>query len=85
MRLKVKAAIEEPIATQKRIWFEYDKTQYVVTLLNRIESGYQLEWIKEGNTYYPNEPKWVDSFIKDELKGMSFERWLNDMTEDLNG
>jgi len=86
MKLKVKALIEEPIATQKRIYFEYDKTEYIVTLVHRIESGYELNWVKEGNTDYPQEPpKWLWSFIEDELKGMSFESWLYDMTEDLNG
>ena len=84
MKLKVKS-LQELGARKKRIYFTYEYTQYIVTLDHKIESGYQLDWIKEGNTDYPNEPKWVESFIKDELKGMSFEKWLDDMSEDLNG
>ena len=85
MKLKIKAAIQEPTAWKKRIYFTYDNTQYVVNLFHEIDNGYQLYWIQEGNTEFPQKPKWVDSFIQDELKGMSFESWLDDMSEDLNG
>jgi len=85
MKLKVKAAIQQPIAWKKRIYFTYEDTQYVVNLVHDLDNGYELHWIQEGNNDFPSEPKWLDSFVENELNGESFESWLDDATEDLNG
>ena len=85
MKLKVKASLQEPVAWKKRIYFTYEYTQYTVNLFHDTDNGYKLYWVQEGDKDFPDEPKWLASFIQDELKGMSFASWLDEMSEDLNG